>query len=160
MKFLTAFIIALFALPLQNAHAKNVILTGVQETQYICHDGANRGATIRLLLSTAPAQKSKSSGLLILPTMFADMGAKTYYTRPNCVNLNDHAETIANADNDYYDDATVYASYIVDGISFRKDVTGRCGGFRFKHKNNGRKLWVQTGGTIVTNVNCVLKDGI
>ena len=147
MKFITAFIIALLALPLQNAHAKNVILTGTIEAQYLCHDGGNRGATVKLFLSRSDEVDIEND---ILVDEFARTSGKHYYAGTSCMDLGLHV----------FDNEMVYVFYGYE-INFGAYDTGYyCEDFNIRYVRNGKKVWVQNGGTTIWNITCVAKDGI
>ena len=120
--------------PLQNAHAKNVILTGVLEAQIICHDGANRGAYMTMVVH--------HNGYQVGITSY-----KGYYTKPACFDLGNYNTKVG----EVYE--VVYNA--TDMNAFRP-----CRNFGIRYKKNGKKIWVQTGGTTVWNISCVAKDGI
>ena len=134
--------VALCILTTPNAHAK--ILTGGIEAQYVCHDGANRGATIRLLLS-------KFSRGLIMDYVFADLGPKTYYTRTSCIDLQDYT-------NHKYGPKLGKYFYAWYTAGLGTDVVYRCIDFHIVYVKNGKKVWVQNGGRTFWSMTCVAKD--
>ena len=144
--------LAIVALPMQVSYAKNQVMRGEIAAQYVCHDGANRGATIGLLLSKYPhhtgAYKQKPSGETYYSygvQSFADIGGKTYYSRTTCTDL--RGKIVRPGDK-------VYAWFTVVG---RKEL---CDEFNVVYRNNGKRVWVQNGGSHIRNVTCVAKDSI
>ena len=146
------FTACILALPLSFAHAKNIVQSGQIEANTICHDGANRGATIGLKLSkynfkhdvqVSPGSSRYRKEL----KSFATIGAKTYYTGTTCHDLKDYGHAIYQGNRFYV--------WTVVGAAEKL-----CESFNIRYVGNRKEVWVQTGGTTVFNVNCVAKDGI
>ena len=150
--FVALVMVGLSFAPLQNADAKNRIMTGDIEAQYVCHDGGNRGATIDLKLSESDELKNLGwqSQPLWVVSFFHRFGAKHYYARTNCVDLRKEEDRRAR------EGAIIYAWFKVHATRIEKV----CRGFRIKSAHNRKTVWVQNGGTHVGNVTCVAKDSI
>ena len=146
MKFLIAFMIALIALPLQNAHAKNIIQTGEIEAQYLCHDGGNRGANVRIVLSKNDGSPGSGPVRPLYTSSY-----KGYYSRTTCADL-----TTLVRMGKIRAGAVMYVHYKTtadNGVS-------RCRDFAIKYMPNNKEVWVQNGGGTIFNVSCVAKDSI
>ena len=150
--FLALVVVGLSFAPLQNAAAKNVIMTGLIEAQYVCHDAGNRGATIDVKLSERDT--IKNLGWDTQPiwgvSYFWRFGGKHYYTPTNCVNLWSLEDRRAK------EGEIIYAWYKIHATRGEH----LCRTFRIKSVRNGKRVWIQNGGTHVGNVTCVAKDGI
>ena len=151
MKFINASIATLFAvvvafaLPGKTAQAE--VLTGQLNVHTVCHDGANRGATIRLWINRYKSQPVPGGSAI-------NFGAKTYYTRITCKELG--VPTRPHMWPNQWGD--ILYAWTDHGIGTRwaklcKDFT-----IRYVPEPYGKKIIIQTGGTTVGNITCVAKD--
>ena len=137
------------------ADARNVVLTGEIEADTICHDGANRGANIRVLISVGPTdagkrlgQEPNRSNVVVLD----DLGAKGYYTRTTCHRLDQY--------NISSKGTVVSAWAVAHGSIDIKHRARLCKSFTVKYVKGAGTMWIQTGGFAYHNVTCVAKDSI
>ena len=141
----------LAAISVNQAHAKNVILTGDIDAQYLCHDGANRGASIKLYLSRTAEFDEEKRGANSLIGHFYTGSPKHYYAATTCMDLGLYIteETLVHVFTSY--DVGFFPSHFPDNY---------CQDFRIRYVRNGETVWVQNGGTTIWNITCVAKDDI
>ena len=124
-------------------HHNPKFLYGDIETQYVCHDGANRGATVRVMLGLNPDRGDYDNH-------FVDLGAKTYYTATTCLDLGEYSAYVKPG-------TVIYAWYSTAGPSIPHD---KCHNFRLVYAENERTIWIQNAGTVFMNVTCVARNSL
>ena len=168
-----AFGVAVMLINAPNADAKNIRLTGLINADTVCHDGANRGASIGVFLSKGePPDRNKRADVppnIFKIKPFLHIRGKGYYSRTTCHDLSDF---------DLQPGDIIHAWYNVKGDreSSRKYYEGfglvtyketrppykktNCKTFRIRYTPRAGEMWVQNAGTTIHNATCVAKDGI